>query len=280
MTIGIIKPILRDPAANPSCFPFRPPPAFLVLFPIPIVLFPRQLHIPPFPDPKLRMILYREPSGPPANHRRHSLFGKNRWLSGDFFLTLVVFIPYALQKILNMFTDKDLAQISAHGLTPEQVERQMSYFGSGFPYLNIDRPAVADDGIRTLDERQVAEYAKRYDEFSQGKRIVKFVPASGAATRMFKALFEYLESGVSNPATEELLANLDKFAFAEEAAQQALRRDRPEKIIRGIVARKGSVTAACPKRSSCFTATATGTAPRSRNTSAKGRSTPPTATGR
>ena len=84
-----------------------------------------------------------------------------------------------------MFTDRDLAQISAHGLTPEQVERQMSYFGSGFPYLNIDRPAVADDGIRTLDERQVAEYAKRYDEFSQGKRIVKFVPASGAATRMF-----------------------------------------------------------------------------------------------
>lgn len=65
MTIGIIKPILRDPAANPSCFPFRPAPALLVLFPIPIVLFPRQLHIPPFPDPKLRMILYRESSAPP-----------------------------------------------------------------------------------------------------------------------------------------------------------------------------------------------------------------------
>lgn len=146
-----------------------------------------------------------------------------------------------------MFTDKDLAQISAHGLTPEQVERQMSYFGSGFPYLNIDRPAVADDGIRTLDERQVAEYAKRYDEFSQGKRIVKFVPASGAATRMFKALFEYLESGVSNPATKELLANLDKFAFAEELRSRLGGETAPEKIIRGIVAREGLGYGSLPK---------------------------------
>lgn len=134
--------------------------------------------------------------------------------------------------------------------------------------------------IRTLDERQVAEYAKRYDEFSQGKRIVKFVPASGAATRMFKALFEYLESGVSNPATEELLANLDKFAFAEELRSRLGGETAPEKIIRGIVAREGLGYGSLPKRSSCFTATATGTAPRSRNTSAKGRSTPPTATGR
>lgn len=146
-----------------------------------------------------------------------------------------------------MFTDKDLAQISAHGLTPEQVERQIAYFRTGFPYLNIDRPAVADDGIRTLDERQVAEYAKRYDEFSQGKRIVKFVPASGAATRMFKALFEYMESGVSNPATEEVLANLDRFAFAEELRSRLGGETAPEKIIRGIVAPEGLGYGSLPK---------------------------------
>ena len=169
-----------------------------------------------------------------------------------------------------MFTDKDLAQISAHGLTPEQVERQMSYFGSGFPYLNIDRPAIADDGIRTLDERQVAEYAKRYDEFSQGKRIVKFVPASGAATRMFKALFEYLSSSRTSTSSPSR-----KNCAAGSAARRPPKKSSAESSLG-----KGSVTAACPKRSSCFTATATGTAPRSRNTSAKGRSTPPTATGR
>ncbi len=97
-----------------------------------------------------------------------------------------------------MFTEKDLAQIEAHGLTLQQVERQMKYFRSGFPYLHIDRAAVAGDGIRTFTPEKVAEYIKRYDELSADKRIVKFVPASGAATRMFKALFEFIDSGKPN----------------------------------------------------------------------------------
>ncbi len=146
-----------------------------------------------------------------------------------------------------MFTDKDLAQISAHGLTARQVEQQMAYFRSGFPYLNIDRPAVAGDGICILDEGEVARYIEQYNTLSQGKRIVKFVPASGAATRMFKALFEYLESGVPNSATEEVLAHLDNFAFAEELHHKIGGGVTPDSVIRGIVAPEGLGYGALPK---------------------------------
>lgn len=122
--------------------------------------------------------------------------------------------PYS--NAIIMFTEKDLAQIDAHGLTLQQVERQIKYFRSGFPYLHIDRAAVAGDGIRTFTPDKVAEYIKRYDELSADKRIVKFVPASGAATRMFKALFEFIDRGKPNAASEEAVANIDKFAFAEK----------------------------------------------------------------
>ena len=153
---------------------------------------------------------------------------------------------------------------------------------AAFPYLNIDRPAVADDGIRTLDERRVAEYAKRYDEFSQNEAHRKIRPASGAATRMFKSAVRPPESGVSDPATEEAPREPRQVRLRGRTAQQARQQTAPEKIIRRNRRSGGRarLRRSHPKRSSCFTATATGTAPRSRNTSAKGRSTPPTATGR
>lgn len=138
-----------------------------------------------------------------------------------------------------MFTEKDLAQIDAHGLTLQQVERQIKYFRSGFPYLHIDRAAVAGDGIRTFTPDKVAEYIKRYDELSADKRIVKFVPASGAATRMFKALFEFIDSGKPNAASEEAVANIDKFAFAEKLHEKIGATTDPQQVIRGIIGPEG-----------------------------------------
>ena len=90
-----------------------------------------------------------------------------------------------------MFTPQDIRQIEEHGLSSEQIERQMERFRTGFPYLNLARAAVAGDGIVRMDaseaERCRALYRSRRDE----RRIVKFVPASGAATRMFKSLFGF-----------------------------------------------------------------------------------------
>jgi len=115
-----------------------------------------------------------------------------------------------------MFTEKDLEQIAAHGLTVETVERQIENFRKGFPFLKVVRAASPGDGITVLDEKGVAHAIETYDRSLAGKRVVKFVPASGAATRMFKELFEFVNDGKRGAGIDRLLDNIEKFAFWPE----------------------------------------------------------------
>ena len=112
-----------------------------------------------------------------------------------------------------MLNRDDLAALGAHGLTEAAVEEQLEHFRRGFPYSEIVRPAVAGDGVVCLDEAALRRLEARYEAASRTERIVKFVPASGAATRMFKGLYEFLSSGREDGATAEVLASLDRFAF-------------------------------------------------------------------
>ena len=114
---------------------------------------------------------------------------------------------------MSMFSKEDLLQIEKHGLTLQAVERQIENFRNGFPYLKIVRAASAGDGVRVLDEDETQRAVARYETAAGGLRVVKFVPASGAATRMFKALFEFVNEGRRSRAIDELLANIDRFAF-------------------------------------------------------------------
>lgn len=118
-----------------------------------------------------------------------------------------------------MFTEQDIEQIGAHGLCVADAERQLLRFKEGFPYLDICRAAVAGDGILRVDGAAAERYGAVYRELRPQRRVVKFVPASGAATRMFKALFGFLNDGVRNREVDELLAGLDRFAFAERLAK-------------------------------------------------------------
>ena len=118
-----------------------------------------------------------------------------------------------------MFTEQDIEQIGAHGLCVADAERQMLRFREGFPYLDICRAAVAGDGILQADGAAAERYGAVYRELRPQRKVVKFVPASGAATRMFKALFEFLNDGVRSREVDELLAGLDRFAFAERLAE-------------------------------------------------------------
>ena len=102
-----------------------------------------------------------------------------------------------------------MAALGAHGLTEAAVEEQLEHFRRGFPYSEIVRPAVAGDGVVCLDEAALRRLEARYEAASRTERIVKFVPASGAATRMFKGLYEFLSSGREDAATAEVLASLD-----------------------------------------------------------------------
>ena len=117
------------------------------------------------------------------------------------------------------FSTPDTEQIKSHGLTPEIVAQQLADFVCGFPYANITRPATVGDGIAELSDADIAQYTEIYNAAQATKKIVKFVPASGAATRMFRDLFEFLNTGTMNDVTRRVLDNLDKFAFWDDLRQ-------------------------------------------------------------
>lgn len=92
-----------------------------------------------------------------------------------------------------MFTSDDLEQITKKGIPLQLIEKQISHFIKGFPFINLVKPATPGDGIITFDEEARNLYIRHFNETAPLNTIVKFVPASGAASRMFKHLFEFRE---------------------------------------------------------------------------------------
>lgn len=127
------------------------------------------------------------------------------------------------------FTEKDIEQIQNKGLTPEIVNFQINNFIEGFPYVDLVKPARTDDSIESFEKERVKELVRYYEKASGNLNIVKFVPASGAASRMFKDLFTYLNDCINSerPAAEiikdeshknarRFINHLEKFAFYDE----------------------------------------------------------------
>jgi len=126
------------------------------------------------------------------------------------------------------FSNKDMAQINAGGLTADQIHQQMSILAHGAPYMDIVRPCTAGDGIRRLSKDQIQQALKLYEASAPGKSLIKFVPASGAATRLFKhltaAFQQLLQNPPASPANDsqadpkliDFAENCHKFAFYED----------------------------------------------------------------
>lgn len=93
-----------------------------------------------------------------------------------------------------MFTENDLTQIKNRGMSVETVEQQIKHFEQGFPFLEVVKAATPTDGIMEFDPSAIDAYISTYEIKSKDKKVVKFVPASGAASRMFKDLFSFMES--------------------------------------------------------------------------------------
>lgn len=122
-----------------------------------------------------------------------------------------------------MFTQADIEQLKQKGLVVEQVNQQIEFFRKGIPKLNIDRPAIVDDGIIVLNPDYLKELIAEFDDQNSNNSVVKFVPASGAATRMFKSLFEQLAkpNGVElNTEIEQVLNSLPLFAFYDDLIEK------------------------------------------------------------
>lgn len=124
------------------------------------------------------------------------------------------------------FTKTQIEQINTYGLTEEKVRNQINTFICGIPFAEIDRPASAGDGICVLSKNNQEELAQLFDKSKTQLQLVKFVPASGAATRMFEALHIFVENfnpeketlttffkNNHSPLVEEFLENKEQFAF-------------------------------------------------------------------
>ena len=118
-----------------------------------------------------------------------------------------------------MFTPLDLAQLQARGISVEKAEKQLQSFTAGFPELDIVSAASVGNGILSPTEEEIDAYVKAWQDYlDEGHTVLKFVPASGAASRMFKNLFEYLENGKKTDFIETFLSEKDNFAFGPELA--------------------------------------------------------------
>ena len=122
-------------------------------------------------------------------------------------------------------TKQDLGQLELLGLTADRVQEQINHFKEGFPKCRLDAAATPDNnGIRCLNDKEIARCEKQYRTLAKGKKILKFVPASGAATRMFKDLYAFSSTyfGVANnfekefPSVKEFLQHIRSFAFFED----------------------------------------------------------------
>lgn len=166
-----------------------------------------------------------------------------------------------------MFTEKDLAEFSNRGVTSEEINNQIQNFIEGFPFTQLKKAATIGEGIQKIEKAEGKEYVQEYDAEVKSKTVFKFVPASGAASRMFKALFSFVDDWESGKITAEqidsesdrdsigyFLHNLKKLALYEDLnnslngnVDTLLADQEYGKIIEGILSVEGLNYGSLPK---------------------------------
>lgn len=117
-----------------------------------------------------------------------------------------------------MLTHEDKELLAKKGISEEKIAEQLACFEKGFPYLKLSAAAsVENGGIMKAEDKDVERYLAAWDAYKDGdKKIVKFVPASGAASRMFKNMFEFLGADYDKPTTDfekKFFDHIHDFAF-------------------------------------------------------------------
>ena len=116
-----------------------------------------------------------------------------------------------------MISKADQALLAKKGISEEQLAEQLKTFKTGFPYLKLDAAATPERGVLCPSDEEVEAYIGKWAEYCSGKQtVLKFVPASGAASRMFKDLFSFLSAEYNVPTTDfekKFFDNVEKFAF-------------------------------------------------------------------
>ncbi len=139
-----------------------------------------------------------------------------------------------------MLTPQDKELLEKKGISEEQIATQLACFKKGFPYLKLFSAASVEDGILSPDADDQKKYLDAWEAYTQtDKVVVKFVPASGAASRMFKNMFEFLGADYDVPQTDfekKFFAQIEHFAFYDdlnEACQKNTGKDIPVLMAEG-----------------------------------------------
>ena len=116
-----------------------------------------------------------------------------------------------------MIDAKDKAQLTEKGITEEQLEQQLRHFQTGFPFLHLAGAASLDKGILAPSEAEQQSCLSAWESYkNEGHNITKFVPASGAASRMFKDMFAFVDADYDVPTTKaekQFFEGIHDFAF-------------------------------------------------------------------
>ena len=116
-----------------------------------------------------------------------------------------------------MLTTDDKKQLARKGITEEQLNTQLRQLREGFPFLRLRAAAAIGAGIMAPADAEQQAYVEAWQQYkSSGRHITKFVPASGAASRMFKAMFEFRDGDHDAPVTDferTFFDRLHDFAF-------------------------------------------------------------------
>src|SRR6266702_4690443 len=125
------------------------------------------------------------------------------------------------------FSKQDMQQILAQGHTLETILEHIAIFKQGVAFTTLQSPCTAGYGITVLSERDLEHLAARHGEAVASGRVTKFVPASGAATRMFQSLLAYGEGDTDGAACQDVqrfVEHLHDFAFYDDL-QSVMRQD-------------------------------------------------------
>ena len=148
-----------------------------------------------------------------------------------------------------MFSQKDLKQIASKGIHIDEINQQIKHFNQGFPASDITMPATPGKGILILTEGDELHYLDVFLDNAPDFRMYRFIPASGAATRMFKDLYAALEKLdgkiredqedwiEGNKEIKRFFRKLDKYPFYEDL--KLLDKAKPDEILRHVLGEEG-----------------------------------------
>ena len=126
-------------------------------------------------------------------------------------------------------SEKDLQQIALRGISKEKIESQLHQFETGFPFLRLEAAASIGKGIVAPDAAQRDTFIAAWEAYkAEGHKVVKFVPASGAASRMFKNIFAFVDGESDVPTTDfekKYFAEIEKFAFYDDLDAACLKNE-------------------------------------------------------